>query len=87
VFNEPIPIHFYPLMNYLARVRRAGLTKPLRSSVGLALGPGVYARAGASSMKEYLALAVRVGAVECGGSDGYAWVRLHPDVLDGRRPI
>jgi hypothetical protein len=61
--------------------------KPLRSSVGLTLGPGVYATAGASSMKEYLALAVRAGVVECGGSDGYAWVRLHPDVLDGRLPI
>ncbi|KAJ8588006.1 hypothetical protein M405DRAFT_820514 [Rhizopogon salebrosus TDB-379] len=86
--NEPIPRHFYPLMDYLARVGRAGLTKPLRSSVGLALGPGVYATAGASSLKEYLALAVRVGAVECGGSDSYAWVRLHPDVrADGRRPI
>jgi hypothetical protein len=87
VSNEPIPLHFYPLMTYLAGVQKHGLTKPLRSSVGLALGPGVYATAGASSMKEYLALAVRAGVVECGGSDGYAWVRLHPDVLYGRRPV
>jgi hypothetical protein len=87
VSNEPIPLHFYPLMTYLAGVQKRGLTKPLRSSVGLALGPGVYATAGASSMKEYLALAVRAGVVECGGADGYAWVRLHPDVLYGRRPV
>jgi hypothetical protein len=87
VSNEPIPLHFYPLMAYLARIHRGGLMKPFSSSVGLALGPGVYAAAGASSMEEYLALAVRAGVVECGGSNGYTWVRLHPDVLDGRRPI
>jgi hypothetical protein len=87
VSNEPIPLHFYPLMVYLARVHRSGLMKPFSSSVDLALRPGVYATAGASSMEEYLALAVRAGVVECGGSDGYTWVRLHPDVLDGRRPI
>jgi hypothetical protein len=84
VSNEPISLHFYPLMAYLARVHGGGLMKPFSSSVGLAPGPGT---AGASSMKEYLALAVRAGVVECGGSDGYAWARPHPDVLDGRRPI
>jgi hypothetical protein len=74
-------------MIYLTRVQKGGLMKLLRSSVGLALRPGVYATAGTSSMKEYLSLAVRTGVVECGGSDGYAWLGLHPDVLDGRRPI
>ncbi|KAJ8583648.1 hypothetical protein M405DRAFT_884728, partial [Rhizopogon salebrosus TDB-379] len=73
VSNEPIPLHFYPLMTYLARVHRGGLMKPFCSSVGLALRPGVYATAGASSMEEYLALAVRAEVVECGGSNGYAW--------------
>ncbi|KAJ8583645.1 hypothetical protein M405DRAFT_845678 [Rhizopogon salebrosus TDB-379] len=38
----------------------------LRSSVGPALGPGVYATAGASSLKEYLVLAVRAGIMKCG---------------------
>jgi capsule polysaccharide export protein KpsC/LpsZ len=36
-------------------------------------------------MREYLALAVEAGIVEIGGADGQAWVRLHPDVLSGKR--
>ncbi|KAJ8597232.1 hypothetical protein M405DRAFT_586593 [Rhizopogon salebrosus TDB-379] len=53
----------------------------------LSVRSAVYASAGVSSLREYLVLAMNTGVVECGGSDGYAWVRLHPDVLSGRHPI
>jgi hypothetical protein len=79
--------HLASLLSALAGVQKGGQMKPLRSSVGLALGPGVYAIAGASSLKEYLVLAANAGIVEGGGTDGYAWVKLHPDVPDGRRRI
>jgi len=80
-----IPFYFQPLITCLENVQKGGMRQPLRSHVGLILGPAVYAKAGVGSMKDYLALAVDAGAVEIGGADGHAWVRLHPDVLSGKR--
>jgi hypothetical protein len=85
VSDGPILPCFVPLITCLANIQKDGMTKPLRSQVGLVLGPAIYARAGVDSLKEYLALAANAGVVECGGVSGYAWVRLHPDVLTGRR--
>ena len=83
--DRPIPPCFVPLITCLANIEKDGVMNPLRSQVGLVLGPAIYARAGVDSLKEYLALAANAGVVECGGVSGYAWVRLHRDVLTGRR--
>ncbi|KAJ8583655.1 hypothetical protein M405DRAFT_828247 [Rhizopogon salebrosus TDB-379] len=83
--DKPIPFCFYPLITCLVNVHKAGMTQPLLSSVGLVLGPVAYARAGASSLHEYLALAMDAEIVECGGAGSSAWVRLYPDVLSGQR--
>lgn len=81
----PIPLCFRPLINALAKFHRDGVPKPVRSAVGQVLGFAAYSQAGTSSLKEYLAQAVYAGVVECGGSGGSAWARLHPDVLNGKR--
>ncbi|KAI6150844.1 hypothetical protein BKA82DRAFT_4120485, partial [Pisolithus tinctorius] len=44
------------------------------------LEPTVYREAGVPCFAEYVARAVEVGIVMCGGVGGYAWIRLHPDV-------
>ncbi|OAX33591.1 hypothetical protein K503DRAFT_859713 [Rhizopogon vinicolor AM-OR11-026] len=82
---KPIAIHFVPLITCLVNVQKGGMAKPLRSTVGLILGPAVYSRAGVVTLKEYLALAAEDEIVEMGGANGFAWVRLHPDVLSGKR--
>ena len=79
------PLCFQPLIACLLNIHRGGMHQPLRSTVGLIIKPAVYSRAGVGSMREYLALAVGAGIVETGGADGQAWVRLHPDVLSGKR--
>jgi len=85
VSDEPIPFCFFPLVTCLVNRQKGGTSQPLRSAIGLILGPTVYATAGVSSLREYLALAVEANIVELGGADGHAWVKAHPDVLSGRR--
>jgi hypothetical protein len=88
VAAAPIPLCFRPLIIYLAKLHKDGEPKPVRSVIGQGLGLAAYSQAGTSSLKEYLAQAVHAGVVECGGSGGSgssAWVRLHPDVLNGKR--
>ncbi|KAG2112856.1 NYN domain-containing protein [Suillus clintonianus] len=81
----PIPLCFQPLVACLAKVHRNGIAEPLRSAVGQVLGFKVYSQAGAASLKEYIAQAMDAGVVECGGGNGYDWVKLHPDVRSGKR--
>jgi hypothetical protein len=83
--DKLIPFCFYPLVTRMVNFQKGGMTRPLRSSVGLILGPAVYATAGVSTVKQYLTLAMQAGIVELGGSDGHAWVALHLDVLSGKR--
>ncbi|KAG1756273.1 NYN domain-containing protein [Suillus paluster] len=81
----PIPLCFQPLVTCLMKVHSDGIMHPLPSTVGLVLGPAVYSQAGTSNLREYLAQAVDHGVVECGWAGGNAWVRLHMDVLSGKR--
>ncbi|KAG1719734.1 uncharacterized protein EDB91DRAFT_1285472 [Suillus paluster] len=68
----PIPLCFQPLVTCLTRIHDDGIMHPLRSTVGLVLGPVVYCQAGTSSLKEYLAQAVDHGVVERGRASGKA---------------
>jgi hypothetical protein len=84
VSDELLPC-FYPLITSLAYLQGTGMAQPLRSLLGKTLGTEVYARARVTNMKEYIALAMDAGIVECGGVGGSAWVSLVPDALSGRR--
>ncbi|KAG1756269.1 uncharacterized protein EDB91DRAFT_1091612 [Suillus paluster] len=82
----PIPLCFQPLIACLSNVHKNGIVKASFSTVALVLGSAVYSKAGTSSPEEYLAQAVDAGVVQCGGDGGSAtWVKLHPDVLSGKR--
>ncbi|KAG1891525.1 hypothetical protein F4604DRAFT_1706851 [Suillus subluteus] len=81
----PIPPCFQPLITCLSKMHQNGLAKPFPSTVGLAIGPEIYSKAGASSLTEYFNQAVDVGVVQCGGDSSHAWVSLHPDVMSGKR--
>ncbi|KAG1891527.1 NYN domain-containing protein [Suillus subluteus] len=81
----PIPPCFQPLITRLSKIHKNGLSKPFPSTVGLVIGPEIYSIAGASSLTEYFSQAVDAGVVQCGGDSGHAWVRLHPDVMSGKR--
>ncbi|KAH7916025.1 NYN domain-containing protein [Hygrophoropsis aurantiaca] len=76
-----VPVHFQPVAKCLTQLRNKGVQRPLRSSVGLMLGPAVYARAGVKTFKDYLALAEQASIVQRGGRDGHAWVSLHASLL------
>jgi len=80
-----IPFCFFPLVTCLVNAQKGGISMPLRSAAGPTLGPTVYAMAGVSSLREYLALAVEANIVELGEADGQVWVNAHPDVLSGQR--
>ncbi|KAI6111500.1 hypothetical protein EDD17DRAFT_1469751 [Pisolithus thermaeus] len=71
---------FQPLVDTLEQFHRSGVRTVLRSRVGQMLEPAAYRNAGVASFKEYVTRAVEVGIVLCGGVDGYAWIRLHPDI-------
>jgi len=78
------PHGFQPLITCLTNIHKGGMRQPLCATVGRILGPAVYS-AGVVNMQEYLALALDAGIVEIGGANGLEWVRLHPDVLSGKR--
>ncbi|KAG2041981.1 hypothetical protein BDR03DRAFT_946095 [Suillus americanus] len=77
----PIPFCFQPLVACLTKVHNDGIAEPLRSAVGQALGFEVYSQVGTTKLKEYFSEAIDAGVVEC----GHNWVKLHPDVLNGKR--
>ncbi|KAL1741709.1 NYN domain-containing protein [Schizophyllum fasciatum] len=77
--THPAPViapKFRTLVDILDNFRKAGQDRPLRSTVGLALGREVYNRAGVSSFAAYVILAEAARLVRMGGKDGAAWITL-----------
>lgn len=71
---------FQPLVSVLVQLRQSGVEKALRSQVGQMMKPKVYLDAGVTGFKEYVARAVEVHVVQCGGDSGHAWISLHPNL-------
>jgi hypothetical protein len=83
VFSPKAPGYFDLLVEVLEKFRLAGEPQPRRSRVGnelLRRNPLLYHRAGCSSFKEYIELAVAEGIVLIGGDKGLAWVTLNEDI-------
>lgn len=78
----PVPGVFQPLVQALEEFRREGQPRPLRSKVAIrltAIDKDVYEKAGASSWRDYVAVAVAAGIVVVGGNSGatgYEWIAL-----------
>lgn len=72
---------FRLLIHLLLAAREAGINRPPRSIIAVALVKSdkqVYQRAGVSRFKDYTALAEQAGVIELGGIAGDAWIALHP---------
>jgi hypothetical protein len=85
LFSPKAPGFFDLLVEVLEKFRLAGEPQARRSKVGNELvsrNPILYHRAGCSSFKEYVDLAVREGIVDIGGEKGYAWVSLNENYRD-----
>lgn len=83
VFSPKAPGYFDLLIEVMEKFRLANEPKPRRSRVGnelLRRNPLLYHRAGCSSFKEYIELAVKEGIVSIGGDKGLAWVCLNEDI-------
>ncbi|KAJ3828752.1 NYN domain-containing protein [Lentinula raphanica] len=84
-----IPPHFLLLVQHLEKLRLRGIPHPLRSVLSLALvkmDPLIYKRAECVRFKDFANKAEAVGLIRLGGTDGKAWIGLHPD-LHGRIEI
>lgn len=85
----PVPSVFAPLVHALAELKREGYPRPLRSLVALRItvnDKNVYEKAGASSWRDYIAVAEAAGIVILGsaGKPGTEWVTLRS--LEGFPP-
>lgn len=78
----PVPGVFQPLVQALEEFRKEGQPRPLRSKVAVrltAIDKDVYEKAGASSWRDYVAVAVAAGIVVVGsshGTTGFEWIAL-----------
>lgn len=77
----PVPGVFAPLVQALEEFKKEGQPRPLRSRVALrltAIDKDVYEKAGASSFRDYVAVAIAAGIVMLGsnGSAGTEWISL-----------
>ncbi|TRM61729.1 NYN domain-containing protein [Schizophyllum amplum] len=73
------PAVFAPLIQALRSLADKGETKPLRSTVGIALNAkntDVYEKAGVSTFKAYAAAATAAGIITLGGTEAKAWITL-----------
>lgn len=81
-----MPAHYRPLIKALNKCRAQGNNKPLRSTIGIELGPQVYKAAGVDKFKTYIELAVQDDIVHIGGSDGFAWITLNKKYRSSLEP-
>ncbi|PWN21557.1 hypothetical protein BCV69DRAFT_173660 [Microstroma glucosiphilum] len=77
----PVPGVFAPLVQALEEFKKEGQPRPLRSRVALRLtsiDKDVYEKAGASSFRDYAAVAIAAGIVMLGsnGNPGTEWISL-----------
>ncbi|CAO1617384.1 unnamed protein product [Sympodiomycopsis kandeliae] len=78
----PVPGVFQPLVQALEEFAKEGDPRPLRSKVATrlaAIDKDVYEKAGASSWRDYVAVAVAAGIVVVGSggnATGYEWIAL-----------
>lgn len=80
MFSPVAPGFFDLLIEILEKARLAGESQPRRSRVGSELtkrNPLIYNRAGISSFKEFVELAVKERIVTLGGDKGTAWISLN----------
>ncbi|KAE9399688.1 hypothetical protein BT96DRAFT_919993 [Gymnopus androsaceus JB14] len=83
---KSIPPFFLPLVQHLEKLRLKGTLNADRSSVSVALmkvDKKMYQHAGCTKFKDFSVKAEGMGLVQMGGSEGGAWIKLHPD-LHGR---
>ncbi|OJA15890.1 hypothetical protein AZE42_11707, partial [Rhizopogon vesiculosus] len=75
------PPQFLPLIEQLLQARSKGDMKPGMYSIAFALlqcDKDAYKRAGVNKFGDYASLAERASLIELGGSEGEAWIALHP---------
>ncbi|OAX31071.1 hypothetical protein K503DRAFT_806395 [Rhizopogon vinicolor AM-OR11-026] len=75
------PPQFLPLIVQLLQARSKGDMKPGMYSIAFALlqyDKDAYKRAGVNKFGDYASLAERASLIELGGSEGEAWIALHP---------
>jgi len=78
------PPQFLPLINQLLLRRSKGIMKPGRSTIAVALShcdKDTYTRAGVNRFRGYASQAEQASLVELGGSEGDAWIALHPSLF------
>jgi hypothetical protein len=78
------PPQFLPLINQLLLGRSKGIMKPGRSTIAAALShcdKDAYTRAGVNRFRDYASQAEQASLVELGGSEGDAWIALHPSLF------
>ncbi|CAO1625485.1 unnamed protein product [Jaminaea pallidilutea] len=88
----PVPSVFAPLVKVLEDLRASGSVKPLRSKVAInltAVDKDIYDKAGATSWRDYIAVAEAAGIIVLGssGKPGTEWVALRtidPDQRSAR---
>ena len=73
-----VPPAFKILVKCLQTLRAKGVLRPLRSAIALEVANDgqTYAAAGVERWKQYSEMAVTLGLVELGGTNGDAWITL-----------
>lgn len=71
-----VDLYFQPLIDTLTSLRDAGNNTPLRSLVASNMGKDVVERAGVSTIKQYMNLAIERGIVTCSYVNGQPTVSL-----------
>ncbi|KAJ7597844.1 NYN domain-containing protein [Mycena floridula] len=83
--QRPVPPYFVALVKLLEDSKAKGILRPLRSSIGYAMGAdqqlltSYYKQAGVSKFKDFASKAEQAGIIILGGQDGGAWISLNPD--------
>ncbi|KAJ7273506.1 NYN domain-containing protein [Mycena haematopus] len=80
--QRKVPPVYQILVDALEKCRANGIVRPLRSVIAIdivAKDSKVYARAGVKKFREFAALAEKDKIVAVGGTQGDAWISLHPD--------
>ncbi|OJA11526.1 hypothetical protein AZE42_12092 [Rhizopogon vesiculosus] len=75
------PPQFLPLMEQLLMARSKGIMKPGMFAIAYTLlqyDGDVYKRMGVNKFRDYASLAEQASLIELGGSEGNAWMALHP---------
>ncbi|PPQ89119.1 hypothetical protein CVT25_006491 [Psilocybe cyanescens] len=80
-----VPVHFKVLVQCLQNYRLKGNFRPLRSIIAPEVAKsGVFKKAGVDRFKQYTMIAVELGIVELGGTEGDAWIFLKPQWIDAK---